>query len=51
MTTTEPKMITNYNELLDCKNLSPVELQKEIQKVIKYIPNKNKCSFVGNKIL
>ena len=51
MATTEPKMITNYDELLNCKNLSPAELQKEIQKVIKYVPNKNKCSFVGNKIL
>ena len=51
MATTEPKMITNYDELLNCKNLSPAELEKEIQKVIKYVPNKNKCSFVGNKIL
>ena len=51
MTTQEPKMITNYDEILNCKNLSPIELQKEIQKVIKYVPNKNSCSFVGNKIL
>ena len=51
MTTTEPKMITNYDELLNCKNLSPVELEKEIKKVIKYDSNTNKCSFVGNKIL
>ena len=47
MTTQEPKMITNYDEILNCKNLSPIELQKEIQKVIKYVPIKNISISIG----
>jgi hypothetical protein len=40
-----------YTELLNCKNLSTKELEKEIVKVLNFKTDKNVCSFVGNKLL
>lgn len=40
-----------YTELLNCKNLSIKELEKEILKVLNFKTEENVCCFVGNKLL